>query len=147
MPTCATALDRSVQVSAYADLTFASFFRSWDGYGFMAEYLALGMQRAGASVGARPARRRPRRPHRGDARRCSPAALPADGPVLWFAQPEGVAGAFPHAHDVFINTMWESRPASARLGGTAERGARGDCADALRRRGLPALGRRGRRSR
>ena len=37
--------------------------------------------------------------------------------LLWFAPPEGVAGAFPHAHDLFINTMWESRPASARLGG------------------------------
>jgi glycosyltransferase involved in cell wall biosynthesis len=90
-----------------ADLTFASFFRSWDGYGLMAEYLALGMQRAGASVALAPLSV----DHAGltgEMRDLLADGLPAGGPVLWFAQPDHLAGAFPHARDVFINTMWEA---------------------------------------
>jgi glycosyltransferase involved in cell wall biosynthesis len=95
------------QARAGADLTLAAPFRVWDGYGLMAEYLALGMQRAGASVAIAPHAV----DHAGlteEMRDLLAGGLPIGEPILWFAQPDGVAGAFPHARDVFINTMWEA---------------------------------------
>ena len=90
-----------------ADVTFASVFLPWDGMGLMAEYLALGMQCAGANVALVPLGV----DHAGmtkELRGLLGGARPAGGPVLWFLQPEGVAAAFPRARDVFVNTMWEA---------------------------------------
>jgi glycosyltransferase involved in cell wall biosynthesis len=90
------------------DVSLGSSFHAWDGYGLMAEYLALGMQRAGAAVGLlalgvdyaglsddlrvmlASSRRSP------------------DAPAVWLAPPQGAAEAFPGSSDLFINTMWES---------------------------------------
>jgi glycosyltransferase involved in cell wall biosynthesis len=94
--------------TAGADLSLASFFRAWDGYGLMAEYLALGMQRAGASVALVPLGV----DHAGlsddlqsllTSSRSSPGA-----PAVWFAPPHGASEVFTHAAELFINTMWES---------------------------------------
>lgn len=83
-------------------------FMTYDGYGSMAEYLVLGMHRAGARVnpvalnldraglssellalidGARPAR---------------------DGPVLYFSWPSARMRPYEAAPDLVVNTMWES---------------------------------------
>jgi glycosyltransferase involved in cell wall biosynthesis len=89
-------------------VNFASVFFPWDGYGLMAEYLAIGMARCGAMVNVVPlavgeqglslefrALLRAARPDPG-------------GPTLWFAPPEGVEERLPGVSDLFINTMWES---------------------------------------
>ncbi len=90
---------------------------AWDGYGLMAEYLALGMQRAGAVGRPRAARRRPRGHERrapGAARRVAPGA---GGPALWLAPPESARADARrqrrplHQHDV------GERPPPAGLGG------------------------------
>jgi glycosyltransferase involved in cell wall biosynthesis len=90
------------------DVSLASFFRAWDGYGLMAEYLALGMQRAGVSVGLVPLCV----DHAGlsdDLRSLLASSRSSQGaPAVWFAPPQGAADAFPHTSDLFINTMWES---------------------------------------
>jgi glycosyltransferase involved in cell wall biosynthesis len=91
-----------------ADVSLASFFRAWDGYGLMAEYLALGMQRAGASVGVvalgvDDAGLSDELRELLASSRSSPGA-----PAVWFAPPHGAAETFPHTPDLFINTMWES---------------------------------------
>lgn len=90
------------------DVSLASYFHVWDGYGQMAEYLALGMQRAGASVAIVPL-------GFGEAgltdelRALLAAARPASAaPAVWFAPPQGAAETFPETGDLFINTMWES---------------------------------------
>jgi glycosyltransferase involved in cell wall biosynthesis len=90
------------------DVSLASFFRAWDGYGLMAEYLALGMQRAGASVCLVPLGV----DHSGlsddlevllASSRSSTSA-----PAVWFAPPHGISDVFSRTSDLFINTMWES---------------------------------------
>jgi glycosyltransferase involved in cell wall biosynthesis len=89
-------------------VNLASVFLPWDGYGLMAEYLALGMARSGAQVDvvalaldeqglSREFR------HLLEASHPDPAA-----PTVWFAPPPGVLERFPRASDLFINTMWES---------------------------------------
>ena len=89
-------------------VTVSSFFRPWDGYGLMAEYLALGMARAGAEVSVVPL---------GmdvaglsdEFRKLLAESRPAsEAPALWFAPPHGAFERFPAASDLFINTMWES---------------------------------------
>jgi glycosyltransferase involved in cell wall biosynthesis len=89
-------------------VTVSSFFRPWDGYGLMAEYLALGMARAGAQVSVAPL-------GLDDAglsdefRALLAESRPAgESPALWFAPPHGAFQRFPAASDLFINTMWES---------------------------------------
>ncbi len=90
------------------DVSLASYFRAWDGYGLMAEYLALGMQRAGSCVGLVPL---------GvddaglsdDLRSLLTSSRSSSGaPALWFAPPQGAAETFADSSDLFINTMWES---------------------------------------
>ena len=131
-----------------ADLTLAAFFRPWDGYGLMAEYMALGMQRAGAVVGLLPLDV----DHDGmsDAFRAlltEPRAAPS-GPALWLGWPDSAREHIGDDADLFVNTMWESDRLPRGLGGTAERSSRRHRPDALRRRRAPAMrgdraGRRG----
>lgn len=90
------------------DVSLVSYFRAWDGYGLMAEYLALGMQRAGAAVGLVPlgvddAGLSDELRELLASSRSSPGA-----PALWFAPPAGASDTCSHASDLFINTMWES---------------------------------------
>lgn len=89
-------------------VTVSAPFMVYDGYGSMAEYLVLGMVRAGAEVNVAP--------------HClDPAGLseelqeivqhsrPADdAPVLYFSWPQANLGRLRTAGDLFINTMWES---------------------------------------
>jgi len=90
------------------DVTLASAFYVWDGYGLMAEYLALGMQRAGAVVGVHPLGVDPNGLS-SELHALLAAARPVDGaPAVWFAPPHSATAHFPHASDLFINTMWES---------------------------------------
>jgi glycosyltransferase involved in cell wall biosynthesis len=90
------------------DVSVASFFRAWDGYGLMAEYLALGMQRAGASVVPVPLGV----DHAGlsdEMQSLLASSRPSPGaPAVWFAPPQEAAATFPRTSDLFINTMWES---------------------------------------
>jgi glycosyltransferase involved in cell wall biosynthesis len=98
---------RAVPAVRPADLTLASFFRPWDGYGLMAEYIALGMERAGAAVALAPLGVE-RDDLTQELRELLALERAAAGPLLWFAQPEGIDAAFPQPRDVFVNTMWEA---------------------------------------
>jgi glycosyltransferase involved in cell wall biosynthesis len=91
-----------------ARVSLASFFRPWDGYGLMAEYLALGMARSGATVDVYALGLDPQ--GQAEEFRALHAAAQPDpcAPVLWFAPPEGAHQHFPRTSDLFVNTMWES---------------------------------------
>jgi glycosyltransferase involved in cell wall biosynthesis len=92
---------------AAADVSLGSSFYAWDGYGLMAEYLALGMERAGARVGILPLGVDPTG-LTDELQALLASSRPVAGaPAVWFAPPYGAAKAFPHASDLFINTMWE----------------------------------------
>src|SRR5689334_15716350 len=89
-------------------ITLSASFMVYDGYGSMAEFLALGMARAGANVNIMPLRidlaglstefvqlyRRSRHEVR--------------GPVLYFSWPSSSLQRFRSAESLFINTMWET---------------------------------------
>jgi glycosyltransferase involved in cell wall biosynthesis len=89
-------------------VTIVGQFMVYDGYGSMAEYLVLGMERCGARVQVA-------------AIRCDPAGLseelqaimqrshprPADL-TLCFCWPRENLARFRDARDLFINTMWET---------------------------------------
>lgn len=90
------------------DVTLAAFFRPWDGYGLMAEYMALGMQRAGAAVGILPLDV-DRRGMSDEFRALLAASPPSSGgPALWLGWPESARDHLGHSRELFINTMWES---------------------------------------
>lgn len=89
-------------------VTLAAPFAVYDGYGSMAEYLALGMARAGATVNVVPLG-------------LDPAGLSSElrdlihrsrpdpqAPVLYFCWPRPDLERFRQAPDLVINTMWES---------------------------------------
>ena len=79
------------------------------GYGSMAEYLVLSMERAGASVNIVPLTldldamsaefQEVARRSRAD----------VEGPALYFSWPRADLERFRRASDLFINTMWSSR--------------------------------------
>ena len=89
-------------------VTVASHFMVFDGYGSMAEYLVLGLRRAGLDVHVQPYQ-----VHREglsrelletiEASRPDPCA-----PVVFFNPPSVALDRFRGASDLFINTMWES---------------------------------------
>lgn len=90
-------------------VTVAADFLVYDGYGSMSEFLAVGMERAGAAIDAVPfhvdlegasdeLREILRRP-----RRASPR-----GPVLYFSWPKPDLQQFAKSRDLFVYTMWES---------------------------------------
>jgi glycosyltransferase involved in cell wall biosynthesis len=91
-----------------ASITVAAPFYIYDGYGSMAEYLVLGLDREGAAVHISPldsdftgmseelqAIIRRSRPEPG-------------APTLYFCWPRPDLDRFAVAHDLFVNTMWES---------------------------------------
>ncbi|MDQ5836378.1 MAG: glycosyltransferase [Acidobacteriota bacterium] len=92
----------------HAPVSVAANFDVFSGYGSMAEYLVLGMSRAGACVNVVPLSV--------DARGMSDefqkllrASRPfAGGPVIYFSWPRADVKRFRAAGDLFINTMWES---------------------------------------
>jgi glycosyltransferase involved in cell wall biosynthesis len=95
---------RRVQTS----VTLATHFMVYDGYGSIAEYVALGMERAGATVHVVPFHVEPA----GltdelrallERSRPDPAA-----PVLYYNPPGGQLDRFRRVDDVFVNTMWEA---------------------------------------
>ena len=93
---------------AAESVTVAAPFSVWDGYGSMAEFLALGMQRAGATVNVVPLSL--------DARGLSVALHDLLGrskpevtdPALYFCWPRSELDRFRQARDLFVYTMWES---------------------------------------
>ena len=89
-----------------AEVAVAASFDATTGYGSMAEYLALGMARAGANVHVMPLSRR------AAGLSAEFQALPTtehshDGPTVYFSWPSANLDRFRSA-DLFINTMWES---------------------------------------
>jgi glycosyltransferase involved in cell wall biosynthesis len=91
-----------------APVTLAATFMVYDGYGSMAEYLALGMARAGADVHVEPFR-------------IDPAGMSPEFRALWKrsrGDPDGIVlchawwgenlARFGSARDLFVKTAWES---------------------------------------
>jgi glycosyltransferase involved in cell wall biosynthesis len=89
-------------------ITLAATFMAYDGYGSMAEYLALGMKRAGADVHIAPFR-------------IDPAALSPEFHELWRGSrpnPDGIVlchawwgenlARFGSAQSLFVKTAWET---------------------------------------
>ena len=90
------------------NVTVVAPFMVYDGYGSMAEYLVLGMARAGARMGARPT-------HldlagMSDEFRdiLDQTDASASGPLLYFCTPDGVKRSHNPSNPVFVNTMWEA---------------------------------------
>jgi Glycosyl transferase family 2/Glycosyl transferases group 1 len=89
-------------------LTLCSHFMVWDGYGSMAEYMALSIGRAGVAVDVDPLGiDRNGLSDEFDELLAGSRPNPAS-PALWFSPPVGAHLRFPEASDLFINTMWES---------------------------------------
>jgi glycosyltransferase involved in cell wall biosynthesis len=89
-------------------VTVAAPFIIYDGYGSMAEYLVMGMARAGAKVNVAPLDLDPAgltEEFLEIAQRSQPNAK---APVLYFCWPRSDLERFHAANDLFINTMWES---------------------------------------
>jgi hypothetical protein len=89
-------------------VTVSSNFMVWDGYGSMAEYLAVGLARVGADVRVAPFSVDPRGLSEEFMRLLARGPADETGPVVWFAPPPGAHERFPKASDVFVNTMWEA---------------------------------------
>jgi glycosyltransferase involved in cell wall biosynthesis len=91
---------------ATTGIALAADFDVTTGYGSMAEYLALGMARAGANVTVAPLA--PPTPGLSSEFQALPRGEPAiDAPTVYFSWPRLELDRFRQA-DLFINTMWES---------------------------------------
>ncbi len=98
----------SVPRPSVSSVTVGAPFMTYDGYGSMAEYLVLGMARAGAKVHVVPflldlngltgELQQLLRDSRSE----------QNSPVLYFCWPREELKQFESASDLFINTMWES---------------------------------------
>ena len=89
-------------------LTVGASFMVYDGYGSVAEYLVLGLERAGARVHVVPLGLDPvglSQEFREILRRSQPAP---GSPVLYFAWLRADVERFAATPDLFINTMWEA---------------------------------------
>jgi glycosyltransferase involved in cell wall biosynthesis len=96
--------------SALSLLTVAAQYNVSTGYGSMAEYLVLGMARAGATVNAVPLDLQLEgltQEFKEILQRSKPG-FKRDTPVLYFSWPRSDLQRFRAASDLFINTMWES---------------------------------------
>jgi glycosyltransferase involved in cell wall biosynthesis len=94
--------------AAASSVTVAATFVVYDGYGSMAEYLVLGMTRAGARVNVAPLRVDPA--GLSDELRATLAASRPDpeAPVLCLAWWGENLDRFRGTGDLFVNTMWET---------------------------------------
>lgn len=89
-------------------ITVGAQFEVSSGYGSMAEYLVLGMERAGATVNIIPLTLNlsgMRQEFQEIARRSRAEVI---GPALYFSWPRADLERFSAASELFINTMWES---------------------------------------
>jgi hypothetical protein len=89
-------------------VTICSQFMVWDGYGSMAEYLALSIARAGVAVDVDPMGIDSNGLSAEFAELVAGSRPDAASPALWFVPPIGADGRYPYATDLFISTMWES---------------------------------------
>lgn len=90
-----------------SSVTVAAPFRIYDGYGSMAEYLVLGMDREGAEVHTVPLDS-DLAGMSDELRGIIDRSRPAPGaPTLYFCWPRPDLDRF-RAEDLFVNTMWES---------------------------------------
>jgi glycosyltransferase involved in cell wall biosynthesis len=94
--------------SRVASVTVASPFLLYDGYGSMAEYLVLGLVRAGTDVNVVPLAIDPTGLS-SEFRAILARSRPEVGaPTLYFSWPERDLDRYRSGGDFFINTMWES---------------------------------------
>jgi glycosyltransferase involved in cell wall biosynthesis len=88
-------------------VALAATFLTYDGYGSMAEYLALGISRCGAALDVVPLRI----DHQGlsaEFERILATSREPSGPILCFAWWGEDLSRFSACPDLFINTMWET---------------------------------------
>lgn len=99
---------RTIPQRRPTSITLSAPLMVYDGYGSMAEYLALGMARAGATINIAPIEIDPAglSTELHDLLRHSQPEIGA--PVLYFCWPRPELARFDAAPDLFINTMWES---------------------------------------
>ncbi|MCC6444425.1 MAG: glycosyltransferase [Armatimonadetes bacterium] len=91
-----------------SSVTLAAPFAVYDGYGSMAEYLALGMARAGAEVNLSPISLDQTGMTEEFLRLVRRARPEKDAPALYFCWPRPDLEPFLKSPALFINTMWES---------------------------------------
>lgn len=91
-----------------APITVAATFMVYDGYGSMAEYLAVGMARAGAEVHIAPFRIDPAAASPEFRELLQRSRPNPDGVVLCHAWWGENLARFGSAHDLFIKTVWET---------------------------------------
>ena len=89
-------------------VTLCGHFMVWDGYGSMAEYMALSMARAGVPVDVDPVNIDLNGLSDDFCELAAGSRPNPTSPALWFSPPIGADARYPHASDLFINTMWES---------------------------------------
>ena len=95
--------------AARTSLTLVAPFLVYDGYGSMAEHLALGLQRAGAAVHLRPLLLDLNGVDPAFARLARESRTEPGAPVLYFCWPRPDLDGAPYGADspLFVNTMWE----------------------------------------
>jgi glycosyltransferase involved in cell wall biosynthesis len=101
---------RAVRSGAISPVTVVAPFLIYDGYGSMAEYLVLGLEKAGARVHTRPLNLdlNGLSPDLCRILQTSQAIRPdRDAPVLYFCWPRPDINVFSKSSELFVNTMWE----------------------------------------
>src|SRR5262249_7673634 len=93
---------------AAVPVTLAATFMVYDGYGSMAEYLALGMARAGADLQVLPLRIDPTAVSPEFEELLARSRPDPDGVVLCHAWWGENLARFGHASDLFVKTAWET---------------------------------------
>jgi hypothetical protein len=96
------------QVDFSNTLNLAAPFIVYDGYGSVAEYLALGMARCGASVNVVPTRMDPAGISEEFKQLLDRSHPEPTAPTLCFCWPLENLTPFRHARELFMYTMWES---------------------------------------
>lgn len=99
---------RRVSTARGPTITVVAPFMVYDGYGSMAEFTVLGMERGGANLNLVPISL--------DENQLTPrlktllhnSQSPAHEPILYFCFPRPELHQFFHYQNLFINTMWES---------------------------------------
>jgi glycosyltransferase involved in cell wall biosynthesis len=89
-------------------ITLCAPFMVYDGYGSMAEHLAVGMSRTGADVNLIPLGIDLTGTTDEFQQIVKHSRPEPDAPVLYFSWPRDELNQFQNTRDLFINTMWES---------------------------------------
>jgi glycosyltransferase involved in cell wall biosynthesis len=99
--------ERNPRLRPAGSVTVAAPFMVYDGYGSMAEYLVLGLARAGATVNVVPLGLEPEGLS-GELREIIRRSRPEPGaPLLYDSWPQASMHRFQASPDLFIHTMWE----------------------------------------